>query len=558
MSGQTIISYNHQSINYSDAFGRARFGQLFSGTSSPYSVARTIEYSYDVPGNTMQTQTFDSNATLQASYSATFDALQRRTGLNDSDLGSCGNTPLPASCSGSSDTAWKFTYDADGNALSQIDPRKQGTYTSYDNLDRQLCRATAANPCNSSPYALYFYDSYNNHSNSGQSFPAGCPSTGGSNSAGRTTAEVFSSGSYSGWRCYGYDARGQQTQSSLSVTADSQTTTQTINLVYNNGGEITGLTYPDGETLTSTYDTSGHFQTAYFGTSSTPDPVNFLVGLTSYLTSGQISGFALGGSGPKAQTPSNSVFNTSYGYDGIQRTLSSSATLGGTTFWSQTRTYDNVGNVLQLSATVPLTGGGTQTDNQSFCYDALNRLVWAGNTGTPTGGDHCGNAPGGTTLTTYQQSFSYDNLDRITSGPSGNMTYDSSHVHAAITSSAFPNQYAAYDAMGDMTCRNVDTGSGHTCAGSSPSGASMTYDNEGRLGGWTAPSGTTATDAFLYDNEGNRVLQRTNDSTGVTDTITFDGYTDTSHSRRHHYHHQVLQHQRAAPGLRTWATRSPT
>jgi len=41
-----------------------------------------------------------------------------------------------------------------------------------------------------------------------------------------------------------------------------------------------------------------------------------------------------------------------------------------------------------------------------------------------------------------------------------------------------------------------------------------------------APSGTTASDGFLYDNEGNRVLQRVSTSS-VTDTTTFDGYTDT-------------------------------
>jgi len=156
----------------------------------------------------------------------------------------------------------------------------------------------------------------------------------------------------------------------------------------------------------------------------------------------------------------------------------------------------------------------------------LSRLIWAGNTGTPTGGDHCGNAPTGTTLSTYQQSFSYDSLDRMASGPAGSVTYgDINHVHAATTLGSIPNPYAGYDAMGNMTCRNTDTSSGHTC-GSSPTGALMSYDNEGRLASWTAPSGTTATDGFLYDNAGNHVLQRVNNGT-VTDTITFDGYSET-------------------------------
>src|SRR6266699_6276003 len=158
--------------------------------------------------------------------------------------------------------------------------------------------------------------------------------------------------------------------------------------------------------------------------------------------------------------------------------------------------------------------------------DALSRLIWAGNTGTPTGGDHCGNAPTGTTLSTYQQSFSYDSLDRMASGPAGSVTYgDINHVHAATTLGSMPNPYASYDAMGNMTCRNIDTTSGHTC-GSSPTGALMSYDNEGRLASWTAPSGTTASDGFLYDKEGNRVLQRVNTGS-VTDTITFDGYSET-------------------------------
>ncbi len=311
----------------------------------------------------------------------------------------------------------------------------------------------------------------------------------------------------------------------LSVTADGTTTTQTMNISYNDGGGITSLVYPDGETITSQYDVNGRFQNAYFGTPSTPDPVTFLVGQTGYTGSGQLSSLAIGGSGPKSGTPTP-IFTLSIGYDGIQRPQSSSATVGGSTIWSQARTYDNVGNVLQLATTVPTTSGGTLTDNQSFCYDAVSRLVWAGNTGTPSGGDHCGNAPTGTTLPSYQQAFSYDSLDRMVSGPAGSVTYgDIDHVHAATSLGSMPNPYAGYDAMGNMTCRNTDTTSGHTC-GSSPTGALMSYDNEGRLASWTAPSGTTASDSFLYDNEGNRVLQRVNTGS-VTDTITFDGYSET-------------------------------
>jgi hypothetical protein len=143
-------------------------------------------------------------------------------------------------------------------------------------LDRQLCRgasSAAVNPCSSSAYATFFYDSYDNSSNSSATFPTGCSAPSGSYASdpvGQTTAEVFSNQDASGWRCYGYDQRSQLDQSSLSVTASGTTTTQTINLNYNNGGEVTGLVYPDGETLTATYDVNGRFQTSYFGTSASP------------------------------------------------------------------------------------------------------------------------------------------------------------------------------------------------------------------------------------------------------------------------------------------------
>ena len=41
----------------------------------------------------------------------------------------------------------------------------------------------------------------------------------------------------------------------------------------------------------------------------------------------------------------------------------------------------------QVSGTSPTSGGGTQTGSQSFCYDALSRLVWADNSYTLSHGE---------------------------------------------------------------------------------------------------------------------------------------------------------------------------
>ncbi|HEU5376781.1 MAG TPA: RHS repeat-associated core domain-containing protein, partial [Ktedonobacteraceae bacterium] len=77
-----------------------------------------------------------------------------------------------------------------------------------------------------------------------------------------------------------------------------------------------------------------------------------------------------------------------------------------------------------------------------------------------------------------------------------------------------------------MTCRNVDATTAHTCGGSTPTGALMSYDAQGRLVSWVAPTGTPASEHLLYDNAGNLVLTRATTPSGTTSTVFF-GFTET-------------------------------
>jgi len=81
-----------------------------------------------------------------------------------------------------------------------------------------------------------------------------------------------------------------------------------------------------------------------------------------------------------------------------------------------------------------------------------------------------------------------------------------------------------------MVCRAPTSST--TCAGS-PSrytGASLSYDNEGRLATWqNTPSSPTTTDSFLYDGEGQRIEQVVQQSgVGMTDTVYVGGLEEVT------------------------------
>ena len=149
--------------------------------------------------------------------------------------------------------------------------------------------------------------------------------------------------------------------------------------------------------------------------------------------------------------------NVSLGSDRLQRVTSKNVAAGSKTLFSQTQTYDNVGNVLAPSTTVPTITGSSLTEKQSYCYDALSHLVWAGNSGTPTGGDHCGSTPGGSSTPTYAQSFSYDTIDRLISGSAGTLTYTDLKGKGNMTLQMFPrsDSFTCNDSLQDGEMREI-------------------------------------------------------------------------------------------------------
>lgn len=196
------------------------------------------------------------------------------------------------------------------------------------------------------------------------------------------------------------------------------------------------------------------------------------------------------------------TYSYSANYDANVRlsSLSISNVSTSTMLFRSQRGYDAVGNVTAVNTTL-----ADGTDNQAFCYDEQKRLTWAGSGGTPS----CGASltAGSLTGANYTQTFGYDTLDRLTSGPLGSYTYgDTTHLHAATS-------------IGSTTCRAPTSAT--TCSGT-PTGAVFGYDNEGRLATWqNAPSSPTMTDAFLSDGEDNRVTQQVTVGGPITATTTY-------------------------------------
>jgi len=457
----TVDALGHQGGGLVDAFGRKQYLQRFTGNSpATYAVYATTKHTYDLTGNL--TQLLQPDGTSRTTFA--YDMAGRKTGMTDPDLGQV-----------------THSYDQDGNATQSVDARGAGgtVYVGYDGIDRPLWRNSTNSPTGA--YETFSYDSTAN----------------GNQGVGRLTSETFTRGpnnSLSGSYAYVYDARGQQTKATLAVGG----TNYPVQNTFDDAGNTLTQIYPTNETVTTGYTGQG-----WLSSLSTTQ------GNTSLLSGAAYTGF--GGAARRLTSASlgGGQYQYTASFDALLRATDIKTANGGTTLFEQSRNFDAAGNVTSASTTLP-----AGTDNQAFCYDEQDRLTWAGAAGTPPCG--VGLTPGSLTAAQYTQSFSYDNLGRLTSGPLGSYTYgDNAHLHAVT---AIGGAYtAAYDPAGDMTCRAPSSST--TCVGTQ-TGAQLTYDPEGSLAAWqNAPGTPTSSAGFLYDNQGNRVEQQVTQNGTTTTTV---------------------------------------
>jgi RHS repeat-associated protein len=176
-------------------------------------------------------------------------------------------------------------------------------------------------------------------------------------------------------------------------------------------------------------------------------------------------------------------------------------------------TYDNAGNVTQITDAPPL---GT-ADTQCFGYDYLRRLSQAW---TPSSGS-CTAAPTAAGLggpAKYWQSWTYDLVgDRQSQVEHATATGD------VTTAYTYPGPAAGQphtltgtsttDSTGTKTASYAYDTAGNTTSRPAPTSGSQTlsWDAEGHLAGTSDASGTVS---YLYDADGNRLIRT--DATGKT------------------------------------------
>jgi RHS repeat-associated protein len=372
----------HQRVSIADLFGRLVTIKEYSGTYGSINfdatAYATTAYAYDAIGNL--TNVTDA---LGRQTNMTYDALARKITMTDPDMG-----------------WWSYGYDPAGNLTRQTRQTGTASYRStcfyYDALNRLTGkRNTAGTTCpTSGPFAAEYA-----YGQGGHGYAAGL------RTAMTNTAAIVN------WT---YDTRGRVTAETRAVTGMG---TYGLRYTYDSANRLVATTYPNGETVNTTY--GNDWQPATLSSSWTS-----YVNDAQYNVRGQPTRVGHG-------TGGTSAVRTLYTYDEGTNPSYRLTELhvqydngGQTSYLRLQYGYDNAGNLTSLT---DLTNSSQE---QCFQYDALNRLTaaWTQAAGVCTSYAKVGV---GYYNHTGTNNYQYDLTGNITSLAGRSYVYDVNHPQAA-------------------------------------------------------------------------------------------------------------------------------
>ncbi|WP_440948224.1 DUF2341 domain-containing protein [Methanosarcina sp. T3] len=312
-------------------------------------------YSYDALNNLIEITPGFNDPQAPPSVYFTYDSLGRKVVMDDPDMGS-----------------WTYEYDLNGNLINQTDSRGVSTTLSYDDLDR----VTAIDYPNDEDVSFTYDLEFNG-------------------TLSRVTKGSASSS-------YDYDLRYRVESETLTIDGTPYTTSYD----YDSMDRVTGITYPNGEAVSLTYNAQTLLES-----------VDGVIDDLEYNARNQIT----------RKEYSNGVITT-YTYDSQKLLLDRIYSAG---LQDLNYDFDNVGNVLEIA-------DNTQNSVKTYGYDDLDRLVSA---------DMSVNS-----VPTYQRDFTYDRYGSIRQVDNNGVTI-SSYGYSATPSHA-PATYNGntldYDANGNL------------------------------------------------------------------------------------------------------------
>ena len=430
-------------------YERDRNGQVIRSTNA---LGHSVSYEYDDHGRKL---------------SATYDDSTSETWTYDDN-----NHLLhePLTYTNRLGNVWTYTYDVNGNVLSETDPLSNTMSYVYNSMGL-VTTLTEPDPDGSGPLSApmtnYTYDSF-----------------------GQLTRITFADGSF---RDYTYDAAGNQ-------TSETDELGRVTNYLYDDLGRMIQMTLPDPDG--SGTASAPVYQYEYNGAGQLTSETDPLGNVTTYQYDGRGRLLTLTLPDPDAAGPQAApVLNYTYDADG--NLLTETDALGNVT----TYTYDAVGNVIETELPDPDGSGNLSAPVFTSTYDALNRLLTEtdplGNTTAYTY-DANGNLASITDPLNRTTSFGYDALGRrtsVTNALSQQTIYSYSPLGdlLSVTDPLGRTTTYVYDNLGRQIQVTLPDPDG--AGGQSAPVVQYTYDGVGNLLSETDPLGNTTN--YSYDSVGN-------------------------------------------------------